>query len=113
VKLSARAAGGGVELLVEDEGTGIDPAFLPHVFDRFRQEETSSSRRFGGLGVGLSIARAIVEAHGGRIEAESEGRDLGARFRVLFPPASVIRSGAFRRAQLLGQKEAGPGGRQT
>ena len=107
VRLSAREAGdGGVDLVVEDEGAGIDPAFLPHVFDRFRQEETSSSRRYGGLGVGLSIARAIVEAHGGRIEVESEGRDRGARFRVAFPPKAVVRSGAFRRAQLLGREEA-------
>jgi signal transduction histidine kinase len=106
VRLSARAAGGGVELLVVDEGSGIDPSFLPHVFDRFRQEDAAPSRRFGGLGVGLSIAQAIVEAHGGRIEAESEGRDRGARFRVLFPPESVSRSGAFRRAQLLSPKDA-------
>ncbi|HQR46598.1 MAG TPA: GAF domain-containing protein [Thermoanaerobaculia bacterium] len=110
VRLSAREAGdGGIELAVSDQGAGIDPAFLPHVFDRFRQEETSSSRRYGGLGVGLSIARAIVEAHGGRIEVESEGRDRGACFRVLFPPRAVVRSGAFRRAQLLGREEAAPG----
>lgn len=110
VRVAARAAAdGGVELVVEDEGTGIDPAFLPHVFDRFRQEETSSSRRYGGLGVGLSIVRVIVEAHGGRIEAESEGRDRGARFRVNFPPKSVVRSGAFRRKQLPG-REGTPSG---
>ena len=110
VRLAARAsAEGGVELVVEDEGAGIDPAFLPHVFDRFRQEETSSSRRYGGLGVGLSIARAIVEAHGGRIEAESEGRDRGSRFRVVFPPKSVVRSGTFRRKQLPAREE-GPQG---
>ncbi len=86
VRLAARPSDGGVELIVEDEGAGIDASFLPHVFDRFRQEESSSSRRYGGLGVGLSIARAIVEAHGGTIEAASEGRNLGARFRVVLPP---------------------------
>ncbi len=86
VRLEARSSpGGGVELIVTDEGAGIDPGFLPHVFDRFRQEESSSSRRYGGLGVGLSIARAIVEAHGGTIEAASEGRGRGARFCVTFP----------------------------
>jgi len=111
VRLSAREAGdGGVDLVVEDEGAGIDPAFLPHVFDRFRQEETSSSRRYGGLGVGLSIARAIVEAHGGRIEVESPGRDRGSCFRVTFPPQRVVRSGAFRRAQLLGREDPRGGG---
>ncbi|MFI5180579.1 MAG: GAF domain-containing protein [Thermoanaerobaculia bacterium] len=93
VRVAARTSnGGGVELVVEDEGSGIDPVFLPHVFDRFRQEESSSSRRYGGLGVGLSIARAIVEAHDGTIEAASEGRNRGARFRVLFPPPAA-RSG--------------------
>ena len=86
VRLEARTSpGGGVELIVTDEGAGIDPSFLPYVFDRFRQEESSTSRRFGGLGVGLSIVRAIVEAHGGSIEAASEGRGHGARFRVTFP----------------------------
>ncbi len=110
VTVTARADGEGVELLVEDQGAGIEPSFLPLIFDRFRQEETSSSRRFGGLGVGLSIARAIVEAHGGLIEAASEGRDRGARFRVFFPPGSVSRSGAFRRAQLVSPKGTPSGG---
>ena len=86
----ARAGDGGLELAVADEGHGIDPEFLPHVFERFRQEETSSSRRYGGLGVGLSIARAIVEAHGGSIAAESEGREKGSRFRVKFPRERVV-----------------------
>lgn len=80
----ARAPDGGVTLAVSDSGVGIDAAFLPFVFDRFRQEETSAARRFGGLGVGLSIARAIVEAHGGTIRAESEGRGRGSRFVVAF-----------------------------
>ncbi|MEO6324388.1 MAG: ATP-binding protein, partial [Thermoanaerobaculia bacterium] len=77
--------GGGAELTVSDQGSGIDPSFLPHVFDRFRQEETSSNRRFGGLGVGLAIAQAIVGAHGGTIGVESEGRGRGCRFHVTFP----------------------------
>ena len=84
-----RSANGGVELVVEDQGVGIDASFLPHVFERFRQEESSSNRRFGGLGIGLSIARAIVEAHGGTISAASPGRARGARFSVQFPPAPV------------------------
>jgi signal transduction histidine kinase len=85
-----RASCGGLEIAVEDEGHGIDPEFLPLVFDRFRQEETSSNRRFGGLGIGLAIARAIVLAHGGTIVAESEGRERGSRFRVTFPPERVV-----------------------
>ena len=81
---------GSLEIAVEDEGHGIDAEFLPLVFDRFRQEETSSNRRFGGLGIGLAIARAIVLAHGGTIVAESEGRERGSRFRVTFPPDRVV-----------------------
>lgn len=102
VDVTARRTGdGGLELVVADEGRGIEPEFLPHVFERFRQEETSSSRRYGGLGVGLSIARAIAEAHGGTITAESEGREKGSRFRVTFPPERVV-APAVRGAALGG-----------
>jgi PAS domain S-box-containing protein len=68
-----------------DTGVGIRPDFLPHVFDRFRQAETGSARAHGGLGLGLTIVRHLVEGHGGTVEAHSEGRGLGARFVVLFP----------------------------
>ena len=85
-----RTEDGGLELSVADEGHGIEPEFLPYVFERFRQEETSSSRRYGGLGVGLSIARAIAEAHGGTIVAESAGREKGSLFRVTFPRERVV-----------------------
>ncbi len=74
-----------VELAVHDEGEGIDPVFLPYVFDRFRQADTSSTRKHGGLGLGLSIVRHLVELHGGSIRAESAGLGRGATFRVLFP----------------------------
>ena len=74
-----------VELAVHDEGEGIDPVFLPYVFDRFRQADTSSTRKHGGLGLGLSIVRHLVELHGGSIRAESPGLGRGATFRVLFP----------------------------
>jgi signal transduction histidine kinase len=87
-----RLSSGAVEIVVEDEGHGIDPEFLPFVFDRFRQEETSSNRRFGGLGIGLAIAREIVLAHGGTIVVESEGRERGSRFRVTFPSERVAAS---------------------
>ncbi|HEV8267383.1 MAG TPA: HAMP domain-containing sensor histidine kinase, partial [Thermoanaerobaculia bacterium] len=94
-----RASKGGLELEVQDRGVGIDPAFLPFVFDRFRQEQSAPNRRFGGLGVGLTIARAIVEAHGGTIQATSEGHGRGSRFVVWFPPERFAKpSGAFMRA---------------
>lgn len=78
---------GAVLLSVQDSGRGISPEFLPHVFDRLRQEDGSRTRKAGGLGLGLAIARAIVELHGGRIGAHSGGPDLGARFDVRLPVA--------------------------
>ena len=78
-----------VRVEVSDTGCGIDPAFLPFVFDRFRQENGSSSRGYGGLGLGLAIVRELVELHGGTVEATSDGPDRGARFVVSLP--AVVR----------------------
>jgi signal transduction histidine kinase len=75
----------GVTLTVRDSGMGIDPSFLPHVFERFRQADSSTTRSHGGIGVGLAIARYLVEMHGGTIVAESEGLGRGATFRVELP----------------------------
>jgi signal transduction histidine kinase/DNA-binding response OmpR family regulator len=72
-------------LRVADTGCGIAPGFLPHVFERFRQADGSSTRRAGGLGVGLSIVRQLVEMHGGRVEAQSDGEGRGAVFTVVLP----------------------------
>lgn len=74
-----------VEIMVEDSGAGIDPTFLPYVFHRFRQADSSSKRKHGGLGLGLAIVRHLVELHGGTIEAESPGAGQGARFTVRLP----------------------------
>jgi len=73
------------KLIVRDTGRGISPQFLPYVFDRFRQAETMVSRTAGGLGLGLSIARHLVELHAGVIEASSEGEGRGATFTVTLP----------------------------
>lgn len=78
-------------ITVSDTGIGIDPEFLPYVFDRFRQEDASNSRKFGGLGLGLSISKNLVELHGGTLQVESKGRGHGAQFTVRLPrePQSV------------------------
>jgi PAS domain S-box-containing protein len=72
-------------ITVRDSGTGIDPKFLPHVFDRFRQQDSSTTRAHGGIGLGLAIVRYLVEQHGGTITAESEGTGRGATFRIELP----------------------------
>jgi signal transduction histidine kinase len=74
-----------VEVRVSDSGPGIDPAFVPHMFEPFRQADDASARRYGGVGLGLSIAKELVEAHKGRIEAESPGVGHGATFIVTLP----------------------------
>jgi len=70
---------------VQDTGQGIDPKFLPRAFDRFRQADSSTTRTFGGLGLGLAIVRHLVELHGGTVSAESEGVGQGATFSAMFP----------------------------
>jgi PAS domain S-box-containing protein len=76
-----------IEIAVSDDGSGIPPEFLPHVFDRFRQADQRISRQHGGLGLGLSIVRHLVELHGGTVRAESAGEGLGSTFTVLLPVA--------------------------
>jgi PAS domain S-box-containing protein len=80
-----RDAPAGVRLSVEDTGVGIPAELLPHVFERFRQGDSSSTRGHGGLGLGLAVARHLVELHGGTVEARSEGEGLGATFTVALP----------------------------
>ena len=75
-------SGAFARLVVKDTGHGISPAFLPHVFERFRQADASSTRRHGGLGLGLSLVRDLVELHGGSVRAESAGEGQGAAFTV-------------------------------
>ncbi len=74
-----------VEITVSDSGAGIAPDFLPHIFERFRQADATTTRRHGGLGLGLAIARQLAELHGGTILAASSGEGRGATFRVVLP----------------------------
>jgi len=76
---------GTVQISVADTGRGISPQFLPYVFDRFRQQDASTTREAFGLGLGLSIAKHLVELHGGTIEAFSAGAGQGATFVVMLP----------------------------
>jgi signal transduction histidine kinase/integral membrane sensor domain MASE1 len=82
----------GMCLKVRDSGAGIDPGFLPHVFDRFRQGDGSVSREHGGLGIGLAIVRHLVELHGGQVSAESPGPCGGSTFTVHLPIAIAAES---------------------
>jgi PAS domain S-box-containing protein len=88
VTVHVRADGEAAELTVTDTGAGIPEAFLPYVFDKFRQADASFTRQHGGLGLGLAIARHLIELHGGSIEARSAGAGAGATFVVRLPLAS-------------------------
>ena len=102
-------AGDEARLIVSDTGVGIAPAFLPHVFDRFRQADSSMTRVYGGVGLGLTLVRDLVELHGGQVVAESAGDGAGATFTVRLPLRRPG-DGAARDADLTGlAPDADPG----
>jgi CheY-like chemotaxis protein len=78
------------QLVVKDSGRGIPASFLPFVFDRFRQADSTTTRAIGGLGLGLAIVRHLVDMHGGTVEAQSEGDSLGSTFKVRLPIRAVM-----------------------
>jgi PAS domain S-box-containing protein len=88
VEAGLSRSGGHVEITVTDTGMGIEPEFMPYVFDRFRQADSTSTRKYSGLGLGLAIVRHVVEMHGGTVAASSPGKGQGATFKVRFPIAS-------------------------
>jgi CheY-like chemotaxis protein len=81
-----------LEISVADSGIGIEPEFLPHVFERFRQADSSTTRRYGGLGLGLALVKHLVELHGGTVTALSAGEDRGSTFKVVLPLAADLDS---------------------
>jgi signal transduction histidine kinase/ActR/RegA family two-component response regulator len=88
VEILLGAAGGQVEITVQDNGAGIKPEFKAHVFERFRQGDASTTRTHGGLGLGLSIVKHLVEQHGGTVRVDSAGEQQGASFTIALPGAS-------------------------
>jgi PAS domain S-box-containing protein len=90
VEVRVERVSSSTRITVTDTGLGISPGFLPHVFDRFRQADSSITRTQGGLGLGLAIVRHLVEVHGGTVQAESEGEGKGSRFTVQMPLRAVV-----------------------
>jgi CheY-like chemotaxis protein/anti-sigma regulatory factor (Ser/Thr protein kinase) len=90
VRVDASQVGGSIQICVTDSGLGIAPEFLPFVFDRFRQADSTSTRSHGGLGIGLTIVRHIVELHGGTVRADSRGEGQGSTFTVTLPITAAV-----------------------
>jgi signal transduction histidine kinase len=90
VSIAVTRDGDHVEIAVSDTGAGITPEFLPHVFERFRQGQPGPSRHHGGLGLGLTIVKSLVEMHGGSVAAHSDGPDRGATFTVRLPANAPV-----------------------
>jgi signal transduction histidine kinase len=88
-----KRAGSDAQIRVSDTGAGISADFLPHVFDRFRQGDQSTTRVHGGLGLGLAIVRHLAEFHGGTVRAESPREGRGATFTVTLPRTRELRGG--------------------
>lgn len=95
VTLRSAVVDGRIELAVEDTGEGVDPAFVPFLFDRFSQADASAARQHGGLGLGLSIVKQLCELHGGTVRAESPGLGRGTRFTVSLPLTAALVPQAF------------------
>lgn len=106
IEIELDTEGDEATIRVADTGRGIDATFLPHVFDRFRQADSSTTRTQSGLGLGLAIVRHLVELHGGRVSARSDGEGRGATFVVRLPLFEARRSMEVRRGRVAVKPEA-------
>jgi signal transduction histidine kinase/CheY-like chemotaxis protein len=106
VDVAVRQTNDATAIVVSDTGAGISPDFLPHVFDRFRQGQTGTTRSHGGLGLGLSIVRHLAELHGGTVTAASPGLSRGATFTVTLPRTATTAAPAASRPLAVGEHYA-------
>ena len=108
INVSLKRADSRVEILVSDSGEGIAPEFLPHVFDRFKQADSSTTRPHGGIGLGLSIVRHLLELHGGTVHAASAGPGKGSTFTVCLPVAVAVARDEPRRMNMARERTREP-----
>jgi PAS domain S-box-containing protein len=108
VSVCVRKPGKDAEIVVADTGVGIRPDFLPHIFDRFQQADQSITRRYGGLGLGLSIVKHLVELHGGSIAVKSDGVGHGAAFTIVLPSSAGARQPARSSPNNVSKDSASP-----
>jgi PAS domain S-box-containing protein len=101
IEVSASQAGNYFRLQVSDRGKGISASFLPHIFERFSQQDSSSTKSYGGLGLGLAIVKQLVDQHGGTIDASSAGEEQGATFTVNIPLSDNVPAPAHTDSQVL------------
>jgi signal transduction histidine kinase len=104
IKISLDRTGSFANIYVSDTGKGITTKFLPYVFDRFRQEDSSTTRAFGGLGLGLAIIRSLVELHGGNVSVKSAGKNLGTIFLVKLPIKSTQKTDLSKKSGFEGYR---------
>jgi signal transduction histidine kinase/CheY-like chemotaxis protein len=105
IRVSVQSIGSNVEISVNDTGLGIEPAFLPRIFERFTQSDSTSTRAARGLGLGLSIARQLAELHGGTIRAESDGVGFGSTFTATFPRSPVTATAAATKGRVYSRAD--------
>jgi signal transduction histidine kinase len=106
IEVEAHSDGDSLTISITDNGAGISPAFLPHVFDRFRQDDNSTTKQHAGLGLGLSIVRHLTELHGGTVTVASAGLGQGASFSVVLPQRPVTPVSILRLSDAIDQAEA-------